>query len=206
MNNKTTVYWPEVRKSFQDMEGDSTDSKTKCFVEHAYNNYTDDSKVSREYLRCANMAVWAQENDPEQPHPDGLFMPITYLYRHSIELALKSIINMMYNAKRIPELPQLNNHKIIDLWKIVRPVLIKTWPNEDPAPINNTQALLESLQKIDKSGQNLRYSLNTSGGMTGKKYPKIIRLELLKQAMNEIHAFITSCESQYYEEWSLSHE
>jgi hypothetical protein len=95
----------------------------------------------------------------------------------------------------------LEKHGIIPLWNIVRPVLIETWPNEDRAPVNNTQALLEDLQQIDKSGQNLRYTHQQNGSKTSDKYPKIIRLELLKQAMHEVHNFITSCESAYYTEW-----
>lgn len=201
MSDETTFHWPDVRRSFQDMEGGKDDSKTKCFVNHAYGVHADESGVSWHYLRCADMAIWAQENDPSLPHPDGLFMPIAYLYRHSIELALKSIIHTMYNARRLSELPVsvLGKHEIIPLWNIVRPVLIETWPNEDRAPVNNTQALLESLQQIDKSGQNLRYTHQKNGNKTSDKYPKIIRLELLKQAMHEVYNFITSCESAYYD-------
>lgn len=197
------IHWPDVRRSFYSMEGDKSDSKTKCFVEHAYGFHSDDSSVSRHYLRCADMAIWAQENDPSQPHPDGLFMPIAYLYRHSIELALKSIIRTMLNAGRLSDLPEstLNQHKVIPLWSVVRPVLIETWPNEDRSPVKNTQALLEDLQKIDKSGQNLRYAQQKNGNKTSDKFPKIVRLELLKQAMHEVHTFICSCEGHYYEEW-----
>jgi len=195
------IHWPDVRRSFYSMEGDESDSKTKCFTEHAYGFYADDSSISQQYLRCADMAIWAQENDPSQPHPDGLFMPIAYLYRHSIELALKSIIRTMHNAGRISELPNLDIHKIIPLWNVVRPVLIDTWPNEARSPVNNTQALLEDLQKIDKSGQNLRYTHEKSGNKTSDKFPKVVRLELLQQAMHEVHTFISSCESHYYEEW-----
>ena len=194
------IHWPDVRRSFYSMEGDESDSKTKCFTEHAYGFYADDSSISQQYLRCADMAIWAQENDPSQPHPDGLFMPIAYLYRHSIELALKSIIRTMHNAGRISELPNLDIHKIIPLWNVVRPVLIDTWPNEARFPVNNTQALLEDLQKIDKSGQNLRYTHEKSGNKTSDKFPKVVRLELLQQAMHEVHTFISSCESHYYEE------
>lgn len=203
MSDETTFHWPNVRRSFQDMAGDKDDSKTKCFVDHAYGFHADDFGVSMHYLRCADMAIWAQENDPSLPHPDGLFMPIAYLYRHSIELALKSIIRTMYNAQRLSELPEdvLEQHVIIPLWNIVRPVLIETWPIEDRTPLNNTQALLESLQRIDKSGQNLRYSHQKNGNKTSDKYPKIIRLELFKQAVHEVYNFITSCESAYYEEW-----
>ena len=202
------IHWPNVRRSFYSMEGDKNDSKTKCFVEHAYGFDADDSSVSRHYLRCADMAIWAQENGPQQPHPDGLFMPIAYLYRRSIELALKSIIRTMHNARRLSELPEpeLEKHRIIPLWNVVRPVLIATWPNEDRSPVNNTQALLEDLQKIDKSGQNLRYARQKGGNKTSNNFPKIVRLELLKQAMHEVHTFISSCESHYYEEWQSLNE
>ena len=203
MSIESMMDWPDVRRSFYSMDGHKDDSKTKCFVKHAYGFHADDSSVSLHYLRCADMAIWAQENDPTQPHPDGLFMPIAYLYRHSIELALKSIIRIMFNAERLSELPkyELEQHKVIPLWNIVRPVLIDTWPKEDRSPVNNTQALLEDLQKIDKSGQNLRYAHQKNGNRTSDKFPKIVRLEFLKQAMHEVHTFICSCESYYYEEW-----
>lgn len=203
MNTENTFHWPDVRRSFQNMDGDKSDSKTKCFVDHVYGHYASDEDVSHYYMRCADLAIWAQENDPSQPHPDGLFMPILYLYRHSIELALKNIIRLMYYAGRLPELPkaELEKHRIIPLWNIARPIIISTWPNSDPSPVNNTQALLEELQRIDKSGQNLRYAHQTNGNRTSKQYPKIVRLELLKEAMHEVHTFITSCSGNYYNEW-----
>ncbi|MCW7755416.1 hypothetical protein OOT00_15650 [Desulfobotulus sp. H1] len=185
------------------MSGDVSDSKTKCFVNHAYEFCADESRVSAAYLRCANMAIWAQENDPDQYHPDELFMPIVYLYRHSIELALKSLICTIVNCGRLAksEKKKSSGHNIIGLWKIVKPVLLDTWPKADKKPVNNTEGLLNELQRIDKSGQNLRYAHNKEGGKTSLNYPKVIRLELLCGAMNEVHTFITSCDSYYYDEW-----
>jgi hypothetical protein len=203
MSNEYKVKWPDIRKSLFSMIGDEHDSKTRCFTDHAYGFHSDDSNVSSEYLRCADMAIWAQKNDVKQPHPDGLFMPIIYLYRHSLELALKNIIHYMYYAKRLPELPdkELGKHDLILLWNIVRPVLCDTWSKEDRSPVNNTQALIEDFQKIDKLGQNFRYSYQKNGKRTSDKYPEIICLDHLKEAVHEVHTFISACQSHYYDEF-----
>lgn len=192
-------FWPDFKKSFYEMAGDVSDSKTKCFVSNAYAFHADDSTVSANYMRCADLAIWAQANDPTQPHPDGLFMPIVYLYRHAIELALKSLIRAMVNAGALAEMPdkEMSEHKLIPLWRVVRPVLISTWPKADRSPVNNVQALLEDLQRFDRTGQNLRYAHEKNGNRTSGKYPQIVRLELLQEAMQEIYTFISGCESAY---------
>jgi hypothetical protein len=74
---------------------------------------------------------------------DFLVYPIVYLYRHHIELALKSIINVAcfvvdYTLTK-KDLYTLDHHDLAELWKLARPLLNPTCelggsPALPPAP------------------------------------------------------------------------
>jgi len=195
--------WPNVRRSFSKMRSSQPNSKTCCFVHHAYKYHSQDSEVAAAYMQCADMAVWAQKNNPSYSHPDALFMPIVYLYRHALELSLKSMIRTMHYSGRINVLPEkeLENHKIMPLWNQVKPVLKATWPDDDDRPLKYTESLLNELHTLDDSGQGFRFTYNKNKKRNSDKYPDVVDLQKLQLAMNEIQTFLSCCEAFYYEEW-----
>lgn len=203
MTIEANIAWPNVRRSLFKMNSSNPDSKTRCFVHHAFNYHSQDSEVAAAYMECADKAIWAQQNAPSTHHPDALFMPITYLYRHAIELTLKNLIRTMHYARRVPKLPvkALSEHRIMPLWNVINPILKATWPDADVKPLKNTESLLNELHELDMSGERLRYSYQKSGNYNFLDYPEIIDLKVLSLAMNEIYTLLSCCNNHYHDEW-----
>jgi len=198
--------WPNVRRSLFDMEGSSKDSYTKCFTDHAGFGY---AGVSLYYKEAADIIVKAKEMGIDRCYPDGLFMPVVYLYRHSLELKLKSLLNQIIIYGYIEKVQEddkiLGGHNIIKLWNRIKPALIEQEPKVDKKSLNNVEFLLSDFHKVDKSGQALRYSTLKNGNDVKENYPKIIRLELIKKAFDEMYNLLEGC-SIHFEELSQFYE
>lgn len=196
---ETQFHWPNVRRSIYNMAGPSVDSSTKCFVNHTGSLSFRANYIGDQYKRAADLIIEAKVNGLDPFHPDGLFMPVGFLYRHSLELKLKSILtkivqcNLLKNNKG----KCFHGHNILNLWHQIRPVIINRWPNADQTPLDNVESLLNELNEIDKSGQNFRYSETTLGQDTSKKFPQIIRLDILKDAFDEIYNLLDGCAIEF---------
>ncbi|MCI5144010.1 MAG: hypothetical protein D3923_00445 [Candidatus Electrothrix sp. AR3] len=90
--------WPNRRKSLFEMEGEGS-SPTTCFIQHigmfSLNDYSELDYISQQYKRSADIII----KNGFSSHADGLFLPIGYLYRHAIELKLKSFINVFISTE-----------------------------------------------------------------------------------------------------------
>lgn len=199
--NVPELPWPDVRRSFFDMEGAQFDSSTKCFIDHMGMSCFGPDYLSGQYKRAADILVKAKQDGADPYHPDGLFMPVGYLYRHALELKLKGLLeriidcDLMDKEESIEKL--LNRHDIVKLWDAIKPILIDQWPKADRKPLNNVEALLCEFHKIDKSGQSLRYSKVKNGGDVRDKFPKIVRLEMLQEAFDEMYSLLDGCSMHF---------
>lgn len=185
--------WPDVRRSLFTMEGNTSDIRSACQIDWIdMSGFTYDT-MSHQYKDAADALVEHVANDRLGKHPEFVFFPIAYLYRHSLELMLKSRVEIIADSGAIEKTDLTKHHNLIHLWEIIKPELIKRWPNADRKPLNNVEALLQDFQKIDKAGQSLRYHLTKEGRDTREKLPQIIRLDLMKSAFAEIYALLDSC-------------
>ena len=191
-------HWPNVRKSLFDMEGDKFDSPTKCFIDHMGLSHFGHDYLSGQYKRAADQLVDFQKDGGDIYQPDGLFMPIVYLYRHAIELKLKGLLIIIIQCEMATD-PEnyLGKHNIMKLWEILKKAIIDEWPESDKSPINNTESLLNDFQRTDKTGQYLRYSHSKEGQDVRAKFPKVVRLEVLQDACNEIFGFFDCSVSHF---------
>jgi len=98
---------------------------------------------------------------------DFLVYPIVYLYRHHIELTLKSIINVAcflidYTLTE-KDLDTLRHHDLAKLWTLARPLLNPTCelggspalPSDD---LEGIDSYILQLHKHDPDGQRFRYA------------------------------------------------
>jgi hypothetical protein len=102
---------------------------------------------------------------------DFLVYPIVYLYRHHIELTLKSIINVAafvvdYKLTE-KDLDTLGRHDLAKLWQLARPLLNPTCelggsPALPPDDLEGIDAYILQLHKHDPDGQRFRYSTTKS--------------------------------------------
>lgn len=192
------IHWPDVNKSIFDMSGDNSDSSTKAFVEHVINpySYSEDGQYARMFEAAADLIVYARQCgiDKQHSHADSYFVPVMFMYRHAIELWLKITVRELIEGGQINDekevKQQLNRHDINKLWKICRPGIENRWPDGDKNILDNVESILNDIYEFDPNGQGLRYSRQKEGGRTCQNYPKIIRLELLKDAAKEVISFI----------------
>ncbi len=97
---------------------------------------------------------------------DFLFCPIIYLYRHHIELALKSIIggahSLLDEAVTGKGSDPLTRHDLSELWTLARPLLNavskiadnSVFPMDDLEGINS---YIRQMHEHDPNGQHFRY-------------------------------------------------
>ncbi|MHC4176833.1 MAG: hypothetical protein ACYSWU_04970, partial [Planctomycetota bacterium] len=57
----------------------------------------------------------------------------------------------------------------------------------------NTQALIDDFQRIDKSGQNLRYTRDRQGRPIARKDPKSVELVKFQCAFEGVHKLLDAC-------------
>jgi len=113
---------------------------------------------------------------------DLLVYPIVYLYRHHIELTLKSIISLAcfvvdYTLTE-KDLDTLGRHDLAKLWRLTRPLLSPTCElGGSPAlPIDDLEGIdsyILQLHKHDPDGQRFRYPTAKSRGCSAKRLPSL---------------------------------
>lgn len=198
MEKTDTSPWPNNRRSIYEMKGDGGDSSTKCFVHHVHLYNYGYGYLSQQYKRAADIIVQSQiSGGIDGFMADGLFMPVTYLYRHALELILKSLLEKIVRCNWAHNEKPLHNHSITALWEAVVPAIRKRNPGADNTPLTNTESLIKDFKKLDKSGQSLRYHKLKNGTDATGSYPPVIDLSELKKAFNEIYSFLSGCVSQF---------
>ena len=152
--------WPDVRRSIFKMDEETAnDLDTMCCTQFIGLNYYGNNYLGDQYKRAADIIVASKQKgvtDTYYSSPEGLFMPVAYLYRHSLELKLKGLLEQIIECDLYEDVDKvLDKHNIIKIWQKIKPILKNQWPKADPKPLNNTEALITDFHKIDKSGQAL---------------------------------------------------
>lgn len=89
-----------------------------------------------------------------------LAFPTIFLYRHFVELSLKSIIRDGYKLYNIAaDYRQI--HFLDDLWKDCRAIIEKNWPLEYYEILDATENIIKELSKIDSTSFETRYPEKT---------------------------------------------
>ncbi len=190
--------WPSIRRSLFEMSGEKSDSNTKCFIGHAGLGGFDHEYLSGQFKRAADLMIAAKMNDFDPYHPDGLFFPVGYLYRHSLELKLKGLLDKIIMLELVTANEEVmylfEKHNVVKIWDAIKPSLIKQWPKADRNPWNNTEALIRDFHKIDKTGQGLRYATVKGESRDARKdMPDIVRLDMLRDGYEEIFNLLDGC-------------
>jgi hypothetical protein len=113
---------------------------------------------------------------------DFLVYPIVYLYRHHIELTLKSIISVAcfvvdYTLTE-KDLDTLGRHDLAKLWNLARPLLNPTCelggsPALPPDDLEGIDSYILQLHKLDPDGQRFHYATTKSKGRKAKRLPSL---------------------------------
>jgi hypothetical protein len=128
--------------------------------------------------------------------PDGLLVPVGYLYRHALELELKIALKLAVRANAIPCGPTRTEHRLRVLWSLLRPAIERVWPTLEGEVMARQEALIADLDQMDPTGQNFRYARDTKGAATVDSYPDGVDLWELKQAFADAEDFLSAfCDS-----------
>lgn len=135
---------------------------------------------------------------------DIYFMPITYLYRHSLEIKLKEIIKLGLRLDLIEEDDKVSEamkkHGLHKLWNHARRVIDAHWPPSDmpksaKVDVDNAGKIILEFHKIDMTGQNLRYPEDRKGNPTLKGMPEAVELTQIKDVFEAAYNFLNGCDS-----------
>ena len=159
---------------------------------------------------------------------DFLVYPIIYLYRHHIELVLKSIFEsssiLLDHTPTEDELKALGRHSLLELWTAIRPLLNSVCDRAGNPPFPETElegidSYIRQIHEHDPDGQRFRYAtIKTRGaGQLGVKIPslrsglKLVNVRTFSMAMDKLISHFEGIESWFsdledaYAEFKRSH-
>lgn len=146
------------------------------------------------YKKAADILVervTAREAEAEQ---DFLGYPIGFLYRHYLELILKSLIVTGSQALRKAH-GNLLHHDIKRLWQEARPILEQVWPNGPKVDLDNVEQCMREFDAIDPHpAEAFRYPLATDGR---ENLPDLTHINLrnLREVMDRLAGLL---DAAYY--------
>lgn len=192
--------WPDKKKSIFSLSSTGLYSPTWCSLGWLSMVSNDFGFLSGEFKRAADCIIQYISTGSRLGHPDGLFMPIACLFRHSLELLLKHLIRLALDLDLVEDSAKLEQelfktHDLIKLWSCINSTIKREWPDEDETAINNAQTFIQSFHQLDKSGQNLRYTHDQKGASITYKYPSSIELKELQESYGGVYNFLTAYKS-----------
>lgn len=145
------------------------------------------------FKEAADKIIEAAEHDDK--HPDLLFFPVAYLYRHSLELSLKEIVEMSVKsgAIAVPDdvlAELLGGHNLYCLWNRTREAIQAVWPEGDHVDTKAVEKVILEFHRLDKSGQAFRYPTDKSGKPHLATAPQCVSLQNLKKVMDAVDRYL----------------
>ena len=96
----------------------------------------------------------------------GIIFPMTYCYRHYLELAMKDLIPVLGKLSGMPiKAKKLKKHSLLKLWRKFRERARKAIPpHPDNEPTDDVvEQCIKELDEIDENSQAFRYLTDTKG-------------------------------------------
>jgi hypothetical protein len=116
------------------------------------------------YFVAAKSLVDAIYYQGKTAEVDLLIYPVVFLYRHGIELGLKSLVQILPSLWGERYDPSEKNHKLLNEWKTVKDYLAKHSDfDKDNVLIPKVEDILNNLVEFDPTGQVFRYPEDKHG-------------------------------------------
>jgi hypothetical protein len=120
---------------------------------------------------------------------DFLIYPIVFLYRHYLELRLKSLLhdgnrllNRYYKQKSV--------HSFSKLWSEVRKILVELWSNEEGDQLKAMDSLIEQFQTVDPNSTSFRYAKDLKGENSLKIGSRVLNLRNLAEVVKAMSTIL----------------
>ena len=125
----------------------------------------------------------------KQVEQDILVYPLLFLFRHCLEISMKSIIS---SGSRIigTSASSLHTHDLLSTWKDCKAVLGKLWPDRDSARIMELcDEVIKQASILDSGSFNFRYPLDKAGKITLEGY-RHINIRQFTENVGEVVYFL----------------
>ncbi len=116
----------------------------------------------RAFHRGGDAIVEAVCSMQPDAYVDVLVYPAVYLYRHHLELLLKSLIEEASMVLEEPHAPRFG-HKLAELWNEAKSLIERALPDADWNQNEHVTRLVNELDAIDPNGESFRYSESKRG-------------------------------------------
>lgn len=132
------------------------------------------------YKEAADLLVNSVEQ--RKGTADSLIFPIVFLYRHYIELRLKSLL---HDGRRLLDRDhkEKSEHQLSKLWPHVRDILNELWPDGDAKQIKAVDTLIEQFEKADPRSTFFRYPKNFEGEKSVQLHTPRVNLRNLSEVV-----------------------
>lgn len=145
----------------------------------------------RGYHRAADLLV-AEAEATAYLRPK-LIYPIVFCYRHSLELALKQLLeDYGHHAGHTPE---FRSHQLAAIWARCREVIEHFNQGADPAPLDAIAKLIEEFADVDPGSFAFRYTSDTKGRLLDIRI-NWIDLSDLRAVVAGVHNFLECVDQQ----------
>lgn len=148
-------------------------------------------RMVKGYRNAADLLVKETEIAPWERR--NLIYPIMFAYRHSLELAIKQLLEN--HGSSAEQLPDFQSHKLDDTWPRCRCVIEHYNTGVDLAPLNVLSNLVKDFSEIDPNSIFFRYASDRNGILLDSKLG-CIDLVTLRYVMAGIHNFFECVDLQ----------
>jgi len=199
---KLDSQWP--KKGDHPFDGGTFDPYSPTWVNLDWlNGWINDSLLADAFKEAGDKIIKELERKDDHRHPDMFFMPIAYLYRHSLELQMKQVIRLGISVDAIENSPKvkdiLRRHELYRLWNYVKKVILKFWPETTPEELAATETVVRIFHEVDRAGQRFRYTRTVSGTKPAVNLPKFVDLKRMQKIVAGVFNFFEACESALQE-------
>lgn len=174
--------WP---RSGDQLFGPDDDWYNNAFVNFAFDSW---DLYASGYLQAAQLLVKAIVNTRRSP--DAVVYPIAFLYRHYLELRLKTIITEGQELlDRRVELPM--HHNLDVLWKTARKIIEEVYSKDPKGPVEAVEECMVQFCDLDRQSFAFRYPADKLGNRYLEGL-KLLNVRQLGEVMDRISTFLES--------------
>jgi hypothetical protein len=202
--NKKEMSWPRRGDDpFRELKG-MIGSPTWCSLDWLKGFRIDDSWYAEAFKNAGDKIIAELKGRRDRMHRDLYFIPVAYLYRHCLELKLKHLIHLCIDVGLVRDTKKakevLGDHGLHPLWNIAKAGLRKRWPNGPSDVLSGAEHVIQQFHSIDESGQNLRYSLDTSRKRTIDRLPSSVDLAHMRKVVDATYRLLNGCQMEFENE------
>jgi hypothetical protein len=170
--------------------GDRLFGPDKDWYHNACLNFTIDSweLYTSGYLQAAQLLVNATSN--KRGSLDTMIYPTAFLYRHYLELRLKSIIveggELLRGQGKLPL-----HHNLDSLWKSARQIIEEVYLKDPREPVQAVEECMEQFCALDLQSFAFRYPVDKSGNRNLREV-SLLNVRQFGEVMDRVSSFLES--------------